>query len=285
MNKLKDMSIASITATEVNQLRKQTGAGMMDCRKALVESDGDMEKAVDYLRKKGAKVAALRSDREAREGVIIARTSADGKTGIIINLSCETDFVSKNEEFVNFAQAIADVALATHAKSLDELIDAPFEKATIKDHLLDQVAKIGEKISVSRFERVDADGVVAYIHAGNRMGVLVGLNKSLNPTLKSGGKDIAMQIAAMNPIAVDQASVPESVVAREKEIAIDQVKAEGKPAEMAEKIAIGKMNKFFKDNTLLAQAFVKNQAQTVGEFIKSLDPALKVTTFKRVALG
>ena len=285
MNKLKDMSIASITATEVNQLRKQTGAGMMDCRKALVESDGDMEKAVDYLRKKGAKVAALRSDREAREGVIIARTSADGKTGIIINLSCETDFVSKNEEFVNFAQAIADVALATHAKSLDELIDAPFEKATIKDHLLDQVAKIGEKISVSRFERVDADGVVAYIHAGNRMGVLVGLNKSLNPTLKSGGKDIAMQIAAMNPIAVDQASVPESVVAREKEIAIDQVKAEGKPAEMAEKIAIGKMNKFFKDNTLLAQAFVKNQDQTVGEFIKSLDPALKVTTFKRVALG
>ncbi|MHB1921326.1 MAG: translation elongation factor Ts [Chitinophagaceae bacterium] len=279
------MPTATITAAEVNQLRRQTGAGMMDCRKALVESEGDMEKAVDYLRKKGAKVAALRSDRDAREGVIIAKTSTDGKTGIIINLSCETDFVSKNEEFVAFAHSIADIALSSRSKSLDDLNAAPFEKATVRDRLLDQVAKIGEKISVSRFERVDADGVVAYIHAGNRMGVLVGLNKSLTPSLLAGGKDIAMQIAAMNPIAVDQASVPQSVVDREKEIAIEQVKAEGKPAEMAEKISIGKLNKFFKDNTLVSQAFVKNQDQTVGDFIKSLEPTLKVTTFKRVALG
>lgn len=277
--------MATITATEVNKLRQQTGAGMMDCRKALVESDGDFEKAVDYLRKKGAKVAALRSDRDAKEGAVIARTAKDGKSGVIITLSCETDFVAKNAEFVKFAQAIADTALDSGVSGLDALNAAAFQGATVQDKVMEQVTRIGEKINVSRIEKIEAEGVVAYIHAGNRMAVLVGLNKPVSETIESAGKDVAMQVAAMNPVALNRESVPEALIAREKEIAVEQVKAEGKPAEIAEKIALGKLNKFFKDNTLLAQAFVKNGEQTVGDFLKSVDPGLKVVSFKRVALG
>ncbi|HVB03938.1 MAG TPA: translation elongation factor Ts [Chitinophagaceae bacterium] len=276
--------MTTITAAEVNKLRQQTGAGMMDCRKALVESEGDFEKAIDYLRKKGAKVAALRSDRDAREGVVIAATAEDGKSGVIITLSCETDFVAKNAAFIAFAQAVANTALTGHFSSLEALNAAPFQGATVNDKVMEQVGRIGEKVSISRLERIQADGVVSYIHAGNRMAVLVGLNKPLNNGVASAGKDVAMQIAAMNPIAVDQASIPESVLNREKEIAIEQVKAEGKPAGIAEKIAMGKLNKFFKDNTLLAQPFVKDTNQTVADFLHSVDPGLLVTLFKRVSL-
>ncbi len=272
---------ATITAADINKLRQQTGAGMMDCRKALTESNGDFEAAIDYLRKKGQKVAALRGDREAKEGVVIAKTTADNKTGLIINVSCETDFVSKNTDYVAFAQSIMDAAIAGNVKTAEELSAIKIGNDTVADKLNEQVAKIGEKISVSRFERVDADFVSAYIHGAYRMGVLVAFNKNAG----DAGKDIAMQIAAMNPIAVDAASVPAETIAREKDIALEQVKAEGKPAEMAEKIAMGKINKFFKESTLLAQPFVKDNNNSVSDYLKSVDADLKVISFKRVALG
>jgi elongation factor Ts len=272
---------ATITAADINKLRQQTGAGMMDCRKALTESNGDFEASIDYLRKKGQKVAALRGDREAKEGVVIAKTTEDNKTGFIINVSCETDFVSKNAEYVEFAKSIMEAAITNNVKSIEELNSIKIGDDSVADKLNEQVAKIGEKISVSKFERVEAEFVSAYIHGANRMGVLVGFNKNAG----DAGKDIAMQIAAMNPIAVDQSSVAPEVIAREKNIALEQVKAEGKPAEMAEKIAMGKINKFFKDSTLLAQPFVKDANKSVSDYLKSIDADLKVIEFKRVALG
>ena len=260
----------------------------MDCRKALVESDGDFEKAIDYLRKKGQKVAALRSDREAKEGVIIATTTADNKTGYIVTLACETDFVAKNADFVAFAQSIVNVAVKNNVKTLDELLASQLDGAAVSDKINDQVAKIGEKVQLTRFERVDADGVSAYIHGSYRMGVLVGLNKNTAPVLEAG-RDLAMQIAAMNPVAVDPDSVPAEVVAREKAIVTDQIKNDpkmaGKPDEMIDKIAVGKLNAFFKENTLTAQAFVKDASKTVGDYLKSVDAGAKVTQFKRVQLG
>lgn len=271
----------TITAADINKLRQQTGAGMMDCRKALVESNGDFEAAIDYLRKKGQKVSALRGDREAKEGVVIATTTEDHKTGYIINVSCETDFVSKNDEYIAFAQSIMDAAIANNVNSIEELNATKIGNETISDKLNEQVAKIGEKISVSKFEKIEAPFVAAYIHGSYRMGVLVGLNKEN----EEAGKDVAMQIAAMNPIAIDQSAVPAETIERERNIAIEQIKAEGKPAEMAEKIAAGKINKFFKESTLLAQAFVKDGNKSVGDFLKSLDADLKVLSFKRVALG
>ena len=275
------MSTTTITASEINKLRQQTGAGMMDCRKALVESNGNFEEAIDYLRKKGQKVAALRGDREAKEGVIIAKTSDDNKTGYIINVSCETDFVSKNAEYIAFAKSIMYAAIVNNVNSIEELNRVRIGEETVADKVNEQVAKIGEKISVSRFEKIIAPFVAAYIHGSYRMGVLVGLNKAN----EDAGKDVAMQIAAMNPIAIDQNSVAPETIERERNIAIEQIKAEGKPAEMAEKIAAGKVNKFFKESTLLAQAFVKDGNKSVADYLKSVDPELKVVEFKRVALG
>lgn len=270
----------TITAAEINKLRQTTGAGMLDCRKALTETNGDFEAAIDWLRKQGQKVAAKRSDREAKEGVIIAKTTADNKTGMIVCVSCETDFVSKNAEFVAFTQSIADAAIAGNVKSVDELNEVEINGTKVSALINDKLASIGEKIGL-KFERIDAPFVASYIHGANRMGVLVGMNKEA----AEAGKDVAMQIAAMNPLAVDETSVAPETIAREKEIAIEQIKAEGKPAEMAEKIAIGKLNKFLKDNTLIAQAFVKDNAKSVGDYLKSVDAELKVIEFKRVALG
>jgi len=282
------MSTATITAADINKLCQTTGAGMMDCCKALVESDGDFEKAIDYLRKKGQKVAALRSDREAKEGVIIATTTPDNKTGFIVTLACETDFVAKNADFIAFAQSIVAVALKNNVSSLEELQSAQLDGAAVSDKINDQVAKIGEKVQLARFERVDAEGVAAYIHGAYRMGVLVGLTKN-TPAVLEAGKDLAMQIAAMNPVAVDPDSVPAEVVAREKAIVTEQIKNDpkmaGKPDEMIDKIAVGKLNAFFKENTLTAQAFVKDASKTVGDYLKSVDAAVKVTQFKRVQLG
>lgn len=275
------MSTITITAADINKLRQQTGAGMMDCRKALMESNGDFEAAIDYLRKKGQKVAALRGDREAKEGVVIAKTTADNKTGYVLTLSCETDFVSKNAEFVAFAQSIMETAIANNASSVDQLKTLKLGEETIADRLNEQVAKIGEKIGITRYEKLEAPYVASYIHGAFRMGVLVGLTKENEEV----GKDVAMQIAAMNPIALDQAAIAPEVLEREKAIAIEQVKAEGKPAEMAEKIAAGKLSKFFKENTLLAQPFVKDGNKSVGDYIKGADSDLKVTGFIRVALG
>ena len=272
---------ATITAADINKLRQATGAGMMDCRKALTESNGDFEAAIDWLRKQGQKVAAKRSDREAKEGVIIANTTADHKAGIVICISCETDFVSKNAEFVAFAQSIADAAIANNVKSVEELNAVEINGAKVSDMINDKLASIGEKIEVSKFERVEAPYVASYIHGSNRMGVLVGLTKEA----EEAGKDVAMQIAAMNPLAVDETSISAETIEREKNIAIEMIKAEGKPAEMAEKIAAGKMNRFFKDNTLMAQAFVKDGNKSVADYLKSVDADLTVTDFKRVALG
>jgi len=275
----------TISAADVNKLRQQTGAGMMDCRKALMESDGDFEKAIDYLRKKGQKVAANRSDREAKEGVVIAKASADNTYGVIVNLSSETDFVAKNQEFIDFANKLTDIALETKATDIDSLKAAAMDGATVGEKLLEMVAKIGEKIDIIRFEQVSGDAVVPYIHAGYRIGVLVGLNKAANEANITAGKDVAMQIAAMNPLAVDAESVPADMVEREKAIAVEQVVAEGKAADMAEKIAMGKLNKFFKENTLLPQAFVKDNSKTVADYLKSVEDGLTVTTFKRIAVG
>ncbi|HVT85455.1 MAG TPA: translation elongation factor Ts [Chitinophagaceae bacterium] len=279
------MSTVTISAQDINKLRQMTGAGMMDCRKALTEANGDFEAAIDWLRKQGQKVAAKRSDREAKEGVVIAKTTADNKTGIVVCVSCETDFVSKNADFVAFGQSIADAAIANNVKSLDELLNAKAGTATVAELVNDKLASIGEKIGVTKFERVDADYVASYIHGAYRIGVLVGLNKQQ----AEAGKDVAMQIAALNPVAVDAASVPADVIAREKDIALEQLKNDpkmaGKPAEMLSKIAEGKLNAFFKEQTLLAQSFVKDGSKTVGDYLKSVDADLKVTAFKRVALG
>ena len=272
---------ATITAADINKLRQATGAGMMDCRKALVESNGEFEAAIDWLRKQGQKVAAKRSDREAKEGVVIAQTTADKKAGIVLCISCETDFVSKNADFVAFAQGIADAAIANDVKTAEELGNVEVNGAKVSDMINDKVAAIGEKIELQKFERVDAPFVASYIHGAYRMGVLVGMTEEA----AEAGKDVAMQIAAMNPLAIDESSIDPATIAREKDIAIEQIKAEGKPAEMAEKIALGKVNKFLKDNTLLAQPFVKDNAKSAADYLKATSADLKLTEFKRVALG
>jgi len=276
--------MSAITAQDINKLRQATGAGMMDCRKALTETNGDFEAAIDWLRKQGQKVAAKRSDREAKEGVIIAQTSADNKTGFVVCISCETDFVSKNADFVAFAQSIADAAVANNVKSAEELNEVLIGGAKVSDMINDKLASIGEKIGVAKFERVEAAYVASYIHGANRMGVLVGLNKEA----AEAGRDVAMQIAAMNPLAVDANSIPADTIVRERAIIIDTMKEDpkmaGKPDEMVAKIAEGKLNAFFKENTLLAQAFVKDGGITVEAYLKSAGDVV-VTEFKRVALG
>ena len=280
------MSTVTITAQDINKLRQATGAGMMDCRKALTETGGDFEAAIDWLRKQGQKVAAKRSDREAKEGVVIAKTTADNKTGFIVTISCETDFVSKNADFVAFAQSIADAAVANNVKSAEELNEVTINGAKVADLINDKLASIGEKIGVSRFERIEAPYVASYIHGAYRMGVLVGFSKEVD---EAAGKDVAMQIAAMNPVAVDASSVPQDVIAREKDIVMEQMKQDpkmaGKPEEMMAKIAEGKLNAFFKESTLLAQAFVKDSSKSVGDHLKSIGGDVKVIEFKRVALG
>ena len=278
------MSTVTISAQDINKLRQATGAGMMDCRKALTETNGDFEAAIDWLRKQGQKVAAKRSDREAKEGVVIAQTTTDNKTGIVVCVSCETDFVSKNADFVAFVQTIADAAIANNVKSADELNGVSVGGAKVADLVNDKLAAIGEKIAITKFERVDAPYVASYIHGAYRIGVLVGLDKAA----AEAGKDVAMQIAALNPVAVDAASVPAEVVAREKAIIMDVMKEDpkmaGKPEEMLAKIAEGKMGAFFKEQTLTAQAFVKDAGKTVADYLKE-SGGVKVIEFKRVALG
>jgi elongation factor Ts len=278
------MSTVTITAQDINKLRQATGAGMMDCRKALTETGGDFEAAIDWLRKQGQKVAAKRSDREAKEGVVIAKTTADNKAGFIVTISSETDFVSKNADFVAFAQSIADAAVANNVRSAEELNNIEINGTKVSDLINDKLASIGEKIGIARFERIEAPYVASYIHGAYRMGVLVGLSKEA----PEAGKDVAMQIAAMNPLAVDAASVPDETVERERAIVIDQMKQDpkmaGKAEDMIAKIAEGKLNAFFKENTLAAQAFVKDNSKTVADYLKGAGD-VKVIEFKRVALG
>lgn len=275
----------NITAADVNKLRTLTGAGMMDCKKALTEANGDMEAAIDYLRKKGQKISASRSDRDAKEGAVIAQTTPDGKTGVIVSLNCETDFVAKNEDFVNFAKEITTLALVKQPDNLEALKALDLNGLSIADRLTEQVGKIGEKIDINSYEIIHAEGVAAYIHGANRMGVLVAMNQAVNDAIAAAGKDAAMQVAAMNPIAVNQDGVDQETIKREIEIGKDQARAEGKPEEMLEKIALGKLNKFYKDSTLLNQEFVKDGSKTIAQMLDGQSKGLTITAFKRVALG
>lgn len=275
----------TISASEVNKLRQMTGAGMMDCKNALVETNGDFEAAVDFLRKKGAKIAAKRADREATEGCVIATTNEARTAGVIVLLSCETDFVAKNENFIALAKNIAAVALENKSADVDALKALSIDGVSIADRLLEEVAKIGEKIDVSKYELVEGANVVSYIHGANRMGVLVEVNNAANDANLVAGKDVAMQIAAMNPVAVNRDSVDANTIDRELEIGREQARAEGKPEAMIDRIAEGKLQKFFKESTLMAQDFVKDSSMTIEKYLSSVEPGLTVCGFKRVQLG
>jgi elongation factor Ts len=277
--------MTNISAAEVNKLRQMTGAGLMDCKKALAETGGDFDQAVDYLRKKGAKISANRADREAKEGAVIAITNESRNCGVIVEMNCETDFVAKNEGFVALATEIANIALANKPASLEALKALPFGSVTIADRLLDEVAKIGEKIDVNKYELVEGNNVISYIHGANRMGVLVELNNAPSEVNFASGKDVAMQIAAMNPVAVNKEEVDASTVERELEIGREQARAEGKPEAMLDKIAQGKLEKFYKESTLLAQEFVKDSSKNVAKYLEGVESGLTVVRFKRVMLG
>lgn len=275
----------TVTAAQVNELRNMTGAGLMDCKKALTEANGDIQAAIDFLRKKGAKVAELRAGRAAAEGVVVALTSADNKSGVAVYLSCESDFVAKNESFVKFATDIAELALAKSPASLEALLELDLNGSTVKAQVQEKVSAIGELINVSAFETVTADSVVAYNHMGNKIGVLVGLNKGLNDAVTAIGKDVAMQIAAMNPLAVDAAGVSAEVLTREKGIAREKAAAAGKPENILDKIAESAVNSYIKENTLLTQPFVKDGSKTVAQVLGAAESGLTVTSFKRVERG
>jgi elongation factor Ts len=275
----------AITASDVNKLRQQTGAGMMDCKNALVEANGDFEVAVDVLRKKGQKIAAKRGDNEAKEGLVLAQTSADGTTGVILTLNCETDFVAKNEGYVNFVQSIVDIALAKLPATAEELKALAYnDKLTVEEKITEQVGVIGEKLDLSSYAVINAAKVVAYNHPGNQLATLVGLNSG-SDVVAEAGRQVAMQIAAMNPIAIDKDGVDARTIEREIEVGKELAIQEGKPAEMAEKIAMGRLNKFFQENTLLSQAFVRDNKITIEQFLDSTEKGLTVTDFKRFSLS
>ena len=278
------MSEVTISARDVKALRDQTGAGMMDCKKALSEANGDFEKAIEILRKKGQKLSAKRADRAAKEGVVIAKVSSDGKKGVVVRLSCETDFVAKNDDFVEMTEKIADLALSTMPASKDELLALDFDGIALDEKITEQIGVIGEKIELADYEMLEAPLVASYIHMGNKAGVIVGLTTNAEGA-EEAGKDVAMQIAAMRPIAVDKDDVPQSTIDKEIEIGMEIARKEGKPEAMLERIATGKLNKFFKENTLLNQAFVKDNKTSVGDYLRGVNPDLTVTGFKHVMLG
>ncbi|MCK9618368.1 MAG: translation elongation factor Ts [Lentimicrobiaceae bacterium] len=277
--------MANITASEVNKLRQMTGAGMMDCKHALVETDGDFEKAVDYLRKKGQKVASKRADRDASEGIVIAKTSDDKTFSIVIMLNCETDFVGKNQEFVDFANAIVNKGLADRISSIEDMKATIINGRTVTEGITDLIGKTGEKMGLAHYECVKAPVTFAYNHHGNRLATIVGLNKVQVSGIEEIGHEIAMQVAAMNPVAIDKDDVDSHTVEREIEIGKEQARQEGKPEEMVEKIALGKLQRFYKENTLLNQEFIKDNKVTVGQFLRNADKELTVTAFKRFKLG
>lgn len=275
----------TLSAADVKNLRDATGAGMMDCKAALTESNGDFEGAIDILRKRGQKLSIKRADREAKEGVVIAMTSADKTKGIIVKLSSETDFVSKNEDFINNTKKIAQIAIDNFPADLEALKALKFDGNTsVGDKVSDLVAAIGEKIELSNYEILEAPQVEYYIHMGNKAGVLIGLNK-VGGAFTDPGRDVAMQVAAMKPVALDRADVDVTLMKRELEIGIEQARAEGKPEAMLEKIAQGKLERFYKDNTLLNQTFVKDGSMNIAAYLKSIDKDLTVTGFKHVMLG
>ena len=274
-------NMSKISATDVNKLRKATGAGMMDCKKALVEAEGDFDTAVEVLRKKGQKVAANRADRDSSEGAVIARVNDDATVGVIVSVNCETDFVAKNESYVTLSNQLADVALAHD--SLDSFLAADFNGMSVADKLTEQTGVIGEKIEIGGFERLEGAFIGSYIHAGNKIATLTSLSAVVDGAAEAA-KNVAMQVAAMNPIALNEEGVDAATVEKEIEIAKDQLRQEGKPEAMLDNIAKGKLKRFFKDNTLVNQAYIKDGKQSVNDYVKSVDAELTITGFKRVAL-
>ena len=276
--------MSTISAQDVKNLREMTGAGMMDCKAALTEANGDFEKAIEILRLKGQKLSVKRADRDAKEGVVQALVSADGTKGVVIRLSSETDFVAKNEDFVNLTKEFAQIALDKFPSSLEELLAQPYRDITIGEKVQEQVGVIGEKIELADYQRLEAPQVVSYVHMGNKAGVILGLNQA-DAQFRDAGRDVAMQVAAMKPVALNKEGVDASIIEKEIEIGKELARQEGKPEEMLEKIAMGKLNKFFKDNTLLAQSFVKDNSLSVEGYLKGINKDLTVTDFKHVKLG
>jgi elongation factor Ts len=272
----------AITAADVAKLRKMTGAGMMDCKSALEESQGDFEKAVEIIRKKGQLVASKRADRDAMEGVVIAKTNGNATFGAIIVLNCETDFVAKNDNYIRFAQGILDAAVENKPADLEALKNIKLEGRAIGERVTEQIGIIGEKLELSYYEKIEAAQVIPYIHPGNRLATMVGLTKAIDNRV---GRDVAMQVAAMNPVAIDKADVPATVIEKEKEIGREQARLEGKAENMLDKIAEGKLNKFFKESTLLNQEFTKDSSKTVRQYLQEADKDVKITTFKRYSLN
>lgn len=275
--------MATITTADVAKLRRVTLAGMNDCKKALEEADGNFDKAIEIIRKKGQAVANKRADRDASEGVVLSKVTTNGKLGVIIVLNSETDFVAKNSEFLGLAHKILEVALANNPVDLAALKALPMEESKVGDKIVENVGKFGEKLELSYYDKVEAAHVQAYIHPGNRLATLVGFTKAGHDVQIY--KDVAMQIAAMNPVSIDKGDVPEKIIAQEIEIGKEQARRDGKPEEMLEKIAQGKLGKFFKESTLLNQDFIKDNKQSVGQYLKSADKELSVTAFKRYTLN
>ena len=274
----------AITASEVNKLRQITGSGMMDCKNALVEAEGDIEKAIDILRKKGQKVAAKRADHSANEGYVVAKTKQEHTFGVVLMLNCETDFVGKTPDFVGCAETIIDFAVANQVKELQQLLDSTLDGQTVSELLTNMTGKTGEKIELNQFKVIEKPFVAYYNHNGNRLATIVGFNKKA-ADIETAGHEIAMQIAAMNPVSIDEKSVPQEVIERELDIAREQIRNEGKLEEMVEKIAQGKLNKFFKESTLLHQEFIRDSKKTVGQYMKEIDSELIVEGFYRLQLG
>lgn len=275
----------TITAQQVNKLRQMTGMGMMDCKQALTEANGDFEKAIEFLRKKGEKISAKRADNETKEGVVMIYTNEQQTEGIIFALNCETESVAKNAEFNALAEKILKEAINQKPDTIEQLMQLQSEGRTLQEHITDFVGKVGEKILVTAYAKVTGEKVISYLHSNNKLGVLVVLEGTTGTDYKEIGKDLAMQIAAMNPIAIDKADVPQHILDKELEIAIEQARNEGKPENMLEKIAQGKVNKFIKENTLLNQDFVKDNSQTVGKYLESISKNLKVIAFKRISVA
>jgi elongation factor Ts len=276
----------AITAQDVNRLRQETGAGMMDCKKALTEANGDFEAAKDILRKAGQKIASKRADNATSEGVVLTQVSEDGTTGKVIAFACETEPVSKVADFQNLAKSILEAAVSTNAATKEELLAAPQpDGRSLQDHITDLMGKIGEKLDVVSYETVTADKVVAYNHSNGKLGVLVGLKNTNGTDVTEVGKDVAMQIAAMKPIALDKDGVDSATIEREIEIGKEQARAEGKPEAMLEKIAMGKLNKFYKENTLLNQEFVKDNSLSIAQLLDKTSKGLTVSEFKRISIG
>lgn len=275
----------AITAQDVNKLRQMTGAGMMDCKKALTEAGGDFDKAIEYLRKKGQKVSDSRADRETSEGIVFPKTNADGTEGVIVAFTCETDFVAKNDEFVALGNAITDLAFAEKPANVEALMALSLDGLTVNERIIEMTGKIGEKLVISAFELVSGEAIVPYTHSNKKLGVLVTLKNVNGTDVMDAGKDVAMQIAAMNPIAVDKEGVDPTIVEKEIEIGKDQARQEGKPEAIIEKIATGKLNKFFSENTLLSQKFVKDSSMTISQYLDGVNKGLTVSGFKRVAIG